>query len=198
MVLAPLPMLSGKRIGIFIDFSFEDLEVTYPKVRLEEEGAVVLIIGAHKVGTKYTGKFGYPVVSTHCIDEFKGPLDALILPGGFAPDYMRRNAAMLTMVSDMVAKEKPVASICHGPWMLCSARDASGAPVVRGRRATAFVAIKDDLVNAGAVWEDAPVVVDGALITARTPADLTPFCHAIIDATADPAAKCGIGLAFDT
>lgn len=109
-------------------------------------------------------------------------LDALVLPGGFAPDYMRRNERMLRVVVAMCAANKPVGAICHGPWMLCSARvPATGRPVVHGRRCTGFVAIKDDVINAGGVWEDAAVVVDGGLITSRTPNDLTPFCRAIID-----------------
>ncbi len=155
----------------------------YPKIRLEEERATVLLIGSKPAGTKYTGKHGYPCESTRHIDDVNvHELDALVLPGGFAPDYMRRSPPMLALIAALVAEAKPIAAICHGPWMLCSARNAAGAPVIAGRRCTSFVAIKDDVVNAGGRWEDAPVVVDGAIITSRTPADLTPFCHAVIDA----------------
>ena len=94
---------------------------------------------------------------------------------------MRRNVKMLEMIVTMAEAGKPVASICHGPWMLCSARMKDGSPVAKGIRATCFIAIKDDLINAGATFVDAPVVVDGPFITSRTPSDLTPFCHAIID-----------------
>lgn len=175
--------LVGKKVAIFCDFQFEDLELTFPKLRLEEEGCEVVVVGAHPAGTTYKGKHGYPVKSALCVDDFDvDGFDGLVLPGGFAPDYMRRNAAMLAAISRAVAAGKPCAAICHGPWMFCSARDADGAPVVRGRRCTAFVAIKDDVVNAGATWEDAPVVVDGPLISSRTPADLVPFCHALIAA----------------
>ena len=97
---------------------------------------------------------------------------------------MRRNEKMLDMVVKMVDVGKPVASICHAPWMLCSARRADGKPIAHGVRLTGFAAIKDDLINAGANFVDEPVVVDGPIITSRTPNDMTPFCHAIIDAVA--------------
>ena len=181
--------LAGRTIAIFCDFAFEDLEVMYPKIRLEEEGAKIIIVGGHDKGTKYTGKYGYPIKSDFKIDDVDvSTLDGLVLPGGFAPDYMRRNAGMLKAVVAMVDAGKPVASICHGPWMFCSARRSDGTPVIKGVRATCFTAIKDDLLNAGAIFVDEPVVVDGPIITSRTPADLTPFCHAIIDAVAARAA----------
>ena len=155
----------------------------YPKLRLEEEGAAVTVAGGHDAGTKYTGKYGYPCKSDATVSAVDArAYDALLLPGGFAPDYMRRNAKMLELVVAFADAGKPVASICHGPWMLCSARRADGSPVAKGIRATSFVAIKDDLINAGASFVDLPVVVDGPFITSRTPADLTPFVHAMIDA----------------
>lgn len=170
-------------VVIFVDFQFEDMEVMYPKIRFEEEGFRVLIVGGHPKGMKYTGKYGYPVVSDMQVDELTvDQVDALVLPGGFAPDYMRRNAKMLSIIVEMNNQKKPIAAICHGPWMLCSARLPDGKPVVNGRQATSFIAIKDDLVNAGAVWSDAAVVIDENLITSRTPADLTPFCRAVISA----------------
>ena len=109
--------LAGKTIGIFIDFQFEDLEVMYPKIRLEEEGANVVVIGAHPAGMKYAGKHGYPCKSSKGVDEMAADgadLDGLVLPGGFAPDYMRRSPRMLSIISGMVAAQKPVAAICHG------------------------------------------------------------------------------------
>ena len=175
--------LVGKRIAIFVDYTFEDVEVMFPKYRLEEEGAEVVIVGAHPAGTKYTGKHGYPLKSTTHISDL-GDVDGIVLPGGFAPDYMRRNPAMLAAIVAAVAADKTVAAICHGPWMYCSARLESGAPVVKGRRCTSFVAIKDDLINAGATFVDEPVVVDGPLISSRTPDDIVPFCHAIISRVA--------------
>ena len=176
--------LAGKTIGMFVDFAYEDLEVHYPLIRLREEGATVTLISIQPAGAmKYTGKYGYPCKSDKCIDDVSSSdLHALILPGGFAPDYMRRSGAMLKVVSEMVAAAKPVAAICHGPWMLCSARDADGAPVCKGVRVTGFTAIKDDVVNAGGIWCDEAVVNDRNVITSRTPNDLTPFCQAIIAA----------------
>jgi len=178
--------LKGQKVAIFCDFKFEDMEVMYPKVRLEEEGIQVVVVGVHPKGMKYTGKFGYPIKSDMCVTdaEFKHEdFDGLILPGGFAPDYMRRSKEMLEATVKMFEAGKPIAAICHGPWMLCSARTSSGDPIVKGRRATSFRAVKDDVINAGATFvDDETVVVDGNLITAQTPADLTPFCAAIIAA----------------
>jgi protease I len=114
-------------------------------------------------------------------DVSAADFDALVIPGGFSPDYMRRSKPMLELIVAMLDMAKPVAAICHGPWMFCSARNPqTGKPVCAGLRCTGFAAIMDDLINAGALWVDEPVVCDSNLITARTPADLTPFCHAII------------------
>lgn len=117
------------------------------------------------------------------IDDFNHEeYDALLLPGGFSPDYMRRNEKMLSSTVAMYEAGKPVAAICHGPWMMCSARKANGDPIIKGKRATCFCAIKDDVINAGAKYvSNESCVVDGNLITAQTPADLTPFCKAIIE-----------------
>ena len=114
--------LAGKTVGIFLDYSFEDMEAAYPMVRLAEAGAKVLLIGAHKAGTKYTGKHGYPLVSQATAAEVSADdLDALVIPGGFAPDYMRRSVEMKEIVRCMLEDQaKPVAAICHGPWVLCA------------------------------------------------------------------------------
>mmetsp|Transcript_5996 Transcript_5996/g.19495 ORF Transcript_5996/g.19495 Transcript_5996/m.19495 type:complete len:138 (+) Transcript_5996:409-822(+) len=132
---------------------------------------------------KYTGKYGYPIKSDAKVGDVNfAEVDGLIIPGGFAPDYMRRDKTMLTAVAYFARDgTKPLAAICHGPWLLCSARDDTKRPVVHRRECTSFYAIKDDLINAGADWQDKPVVVDGNIITSRTPDDLVPFCHAIID-----------------
>ena len=180
--------LTGRSVAILCDFAFEDMEVMYPKLRLEEEGVKIVVVGIHPAGMKYAGKYGYPIISHKCIndcsaDEFAG----LVIPGGFAPDYMRRNAAMRSFTTSMLEQGKPVAAICHGPWMLCSARRAAdNSPVAKGHTVTSFVAIKDDMLNAGAQWVDDAVVTsrvnNEVLITARTPNDLIPFCLTIIDA----------------
>jgi len=112
----------------------------------------VSVMGAHPAGIKYTGKYGYPVKSDLCVDNMSttdavASYDALLIPGGFAPDYMRRNQAMLDLTVAMADAGRVVASICHGPWMLCSARRTDGSPLAKGIRATCFSACKDDLIN---------------------------------------------------
>merc|ERR1712216_140794 len=152
-----------------------------------KEGATFTVAGTHPAGTKYTGKFGYPTVSNATIAEVNmAEHDGIIIPGGFAPDYMRRSEAMKTAIVDALKAGKPVAAICHGPWMFCSAKKDNGRPVIDGVKCTSFVAVKDDVENAGGIWEDSAVVVacsdmdgQGKIITSRTPNDLTPFCHAI-------------------
>ncbi|NOX54976.1 MAG: type 1 glutamine amidotransferase [Planctomycetes bacterium] len=170
-----MPELEGKRIGILLEQQYQELEVWYPLYRLREAGATVQLIGP-EAGKTYPSKLGYPATAdraaTECsTDEF----DALVIPGGFAPDFMRRTSAMTNLVAEMAAADKPVAAICHGVWMLCS------TPALRGRRATSFFAIKDDVTNAGAEWVDAEVVKDGNIITSRTPDDLPAFMRALID-----------------
>ena len=183
-----MPALSGRTVAILCDFTFEDMELMWPKMRLEEEGATVVVVGGHPAGTKYTGKYGYPVKSDKCADDVSADdFAALIIPGGFAPDYMRRVAKLCTLTTTMLEQGKPVAAICHGPWMFCSARRAAdNSPVIKGHSSTAFVAIKDDIINAGATWVDQPVCISRSfgelLITSRTPGDLIPFALAIIDA----------------
>ena len=196
--LAAQGRLIGKKIALFCDHKFEDMEVMWPKMRLEEEGAEVVVIGCHPAGTTYNGKFGYPMRSAKSIDDdgvaIAEQWDALVLPGGFAPDYYRRSAKMLTLTTAMAAAAKPIAAICHGPWMLCSARRADGTPLCTGHQVTAFSAIKDDVINAGATWMDQPVVVSAAkiggnteiIVTSRTPNDLVPWVRAIIDLIATP------------
>jgi len=164
-----------KRILLFAAPLYEDLELWYPKIRLEEEGHSCTVAG---LGEKsYQGKRGYPVTPDATVDQVE-PRDfhALVIPGGYAPDILRRSARVLQLTREIFEAGKPVAFICHAGWVPIS------AGIVRGKRGTSVGAIKDDLVNAGMQWEDAPVVVDGNLITSRTPADLPFFCKAIIAA----------------
>ena len=171
--------LSGKRVAIFAEDLYEDLELWYPLLRLKEEGAEVVVVGpGHAI--EHHGKYGYPVTVDKPIAAVDTEhLDALVVPGGYAPDRMRRHAGMVALVREMAQSGKIVAAICHGPWMLASAR------VVAGKTVTGFFAIKDDLVHAGANYRDAEVVVDGNLITSRKPADLPAFLRAIIAALGD-------------
>jgi deglycase len=154
---------------------YEDLELWYPKIRLEEEGARTIVAG---LGEKtYQGKRGYPVTVDANIDDLDArSFDGLVIPGGYAPDLLRRSPKVLSLTREIFEAGKPVAFICHAGWVPIS------AGIVRGKRGTSVGAIKDDLVNAGMRWEDSPVVVDGNLISSRTPADLPAFCKALIKA----------------
>lgn len=167
--------LTGKKIAILIENLYQDMEAYYPYYRLKEAGATVFFVGPEK-GSMYKSKHGYEAEAELGITEVSADeYDAVIIPGGFAPDYMRRNNGMVQFVKDMAHKGKIVAAICHAGWMLVS------ADVIRAKRVTAFYAIKDDMKNAGGDWEDAPVVKDGNIITSRTPDDLPSFLKTIID-----------------
>jgi deglycase len=167
--------LQGKTILFFAGPLYEDLELWYPKIRLEEEGARTVVAGT---GEKtYQGKRGYPLTVDTSVDEISSDqFDGLVIPGGYAPDIMRRSKKLLQLTREIFEAGKPVAFICHAGWVPIS------AGIVRGKRGTSVGAIKDDLVNAGLIWEDSPVVVDGNLISSRTPADLGVFCKALIAA----------------
>lgn len=166
--------LNGKRIAILVDNYYQEMEVWYPYFRFIEAGAEVVMVGA-KEGETYTSKLGYPAKSNMSYDQLRaGDFDGVVAPGGYAPDHIRRHPAAVRFVHDINAQGKLVAAICHGPWILCSAN------VLRGRKATCFFAIKDDVVNAGATYSDAAVVVDENLVTSRKPEDLPAFCAASI------------------
>jgi protease I len=164
------------RILILVERIYEDLELWYPKLRFEEAGHEVVLCGP-EAGKEYPSKHGYPAVSDVGAGEVRAQdFDALVIPGGYSPDHMRRTPAMVQLVKAFDEQRKPVAAICHAGWMLAS------AGILGGRRATSFASIRDDMVNAGARWEDGAVVVDGNLITSRTPKDLPDFCRAILQA----------------
>lgn len=166
--------LSGKRMLAFVGDIYEDLELWYPKLRVEEAGAAVVVAGP-KADTHYSGKHGYPCTSDAAIDEVKeSDFDALLVPGGFMPDKLRRDQTVLDLVKAFDASKKPLAAICHGGWIPIS------AGVYRGVRVTGSPGIKDDLVNAGATYVDAEVVVDGHHVTSRRPDDLPAFCRELI------------------
>jgi len=171
--------LTGKKIAILVDNAYQEMEVWYPLYRFQEAGAGVVTVGA-KAGETYTSKLGYPVKCDLSYDDAKpANFDAVIVPGGYAPNHIRRHPAANSFVKEMDAQGKVVAAICHGPWVLCSA-----GGMLKGRKATSFFAIKDDVVNAGAHWSDAEVVVDKNLVTSRKPEDLPAFCRATIEALA--------------
>jgi len=167
--------LKGKRIAILAEDMYEDLELWYPYYRLVEEGAEVKIIGPEAM--EYQSKHGYPVQADLSADKAKvDNFDGVVVPGGFAPDRLRRYPAILNLVQGVFEKGGIVASICHGAWVLIS------AGIMKGKRATCVSAIKDDLINAGAIYLDQEVVIDGNLITSRTPRDLPAYLPAIIAA----------------
>ena len=167
--------LSGRRVAVLAETQYEDMELWYPLLRLREEGAEVKVVGTGSAPS-YESKHGYPVKVDLAADEASADdFDAVVVPGGFAPDRMRRYPAVLDLVKGLWEQGKVVAAICHGPWVLVS------AGILDGRRATSFYAIKDDVINAGATWVDEPVTVDGTLVTSRVPSDLPEFMRAIID-----------------
>ena len=159
---------------ILIGPEYEDLEVWYPKLRLEEAGFAVPLAGIGDAS--YRGKHGYPAKADAHVREFRAEdLAGILAPGGWAPDKIRRDRTVLDLVRAVHDRGQLVATICHGPWILIS------AGIVRGRTLTSTVGIRDDLVNAGATWVDQPVVVDRNIISSRVPADLPAFGLAMVE-----------------
>jgi protease I len=168
--------LKGKNIAILIEDMFNVFEFWYPYYRLQEAGAAVTVVGSGRADM-FTGKPATECKADADADKVSAAdFDGVVIPGGYAPDMMRRFPAMVNLVRDIYAQGKPVAAICHAGWMLASAGVASG------KKLTSFFAVKDDMVNAGAEWVDQDVVVDGNLITSRTPDDLPAFMKAVIAA----------------
>jgi len=168
------PKLTGKKILMFVDDIYEDLELWYPKIRFVEEGAEVIVAGSYKMKV-YSGKHGYPCKSDASFEEINvGEFDALVIPGGFAPDKLRREKKVLDITRDVFNSGKLVAHICHAGWIPIS------AGIMKGYKCTSTPGIKDDLMNAGAEWFNEPVVIDRNMISSRNPGDLPEFCRAII------------------
>lgn len=166
--------LQGKKALVMIEDMYNDYEFIYPYYRLLEAGIDVQVVGP-EAGKTYVGKSGTSAKSTLSADQADaGKFDVLIIPGGYAPDHMRRHKSMVDLVRAMVEQDKVVAAICHAGWMLASAK------VLSGRKMTSFFAIKDDMVHAGAEWSDEEVVVDGKLVTSRTPDDLPAFMRSVL------------------
>jgi protease I len=172
--------LKNMKIAILAEDQYEDLELWYPLLRMKEAGAEVVVIGMPDLRT-YESKHGYPVnVSAVASEVSPDDFEAIIIPGGYAPDKMRRHQAMLDLVRGIYDQGKTVAMICHAGWVGIS------AGIVDGKRLTSTTAIRDDLVNAGAEWVDEEVVQDGNLITSRSPKDLPAFCKKIIETMQEP------------
>ncbi|MCP4190001.1 MAG: type 1 glutamine amidotransferase [Planctomycetaceae bacterium] len=169
-----LQPLQGKQILIFVGQIYEDLELWYPKLRLIEAGATVVVAGP-KAQENYAGKNGYPCDSDVAIaDVDTQQFDGLVVPGGFMPDKLRRDSRVLEIVQEFDNAEKLIAAICHGGWIPIS------AGVYRGVTVTGSPGIKDDLVNAGAIWRDEAVVIDRHFVSSRKPDDLPDFCRGIL------------------
>lgn len=168
--------LQGKRVAVLVEQQYQEMEVWYPVYRLREAGCKVVLVGPEAAQT-YPSKLGYPAKSDKGISQISAKdFDAVVVPGGFAPDFLRRTEAMIRFVSEMAEEGKIVAAICHGPWVLCSTQ------ALKARKATCFFAIKDDVINAGAKYMDAEVVRDANIITSRKPDDLPAFVVSIMQA----------------
>ena len=162
-----------KTVAILVGPDYEDLEVWYPKLRLEGAGFEAPLVGP--LGATFRGKHGYPApVERELASLDPANLAGVLAPGGWAPDKLRRDPQVLKLVRAVHERGGMVATICHGPWILIS------AGIVRGRRLTSTVGIRDDLVNAGATWVDEAVVVDGNIISSRVPKDLPGFGEAMV------------------
>ncbi len=166
--------LKGKKIVVLIEEIYNEHEYWYPKIRLQEAGAEVVTAGT-EAGKTYHSKVGVPAKADVAFSQVKADdFDGVVIPGGFAPDFMRRSPDCLKLINTLHDQGKMVAFICHAGWAAIS------AGIVRGKKATSYSSIKDDMVNAGALWQDAAVVQDGNLISSRTPADLPDFLRAVI------------------
>lgn len=167
--------LKGKHVAVLLEELYEDPEFWYPYYRFLEAGARVTAVSPEI--KEYKSKHGYPAKADLAAAAAKAEeFDAVIIPGGYSPDHMRRSKEMVSFLKEAYEKGKVIAAICHGPWMLASVGAA------KGRKVTAFISIKDDLINAGAEYVDEEVVRDGNVITSRTPKDLPAFCREIIAA----------------
>ncbi len=167
--------MAAKKIAILVDEMYQTLEIWYPYYRFKEADLEVNFVAA-EADKEYHSKEGYPCISEVAANKgTAGDYDCMVVPGGFAPDFMRRSANVIAFANEMVNLDKVIAAICHGGWLLCSTK------IYKGKKATCFMAIKDDIINAGAEYIDAECVVDGKLITSRKPDDLPAFCTAIMD-----------------
>jgi protease I len=173
--LLPQRPLDGIRILVLVGDDYEDLELWYPKLRIEEAGGHVVLAGSLQ-GRTYSGKHGYPCTSDAMIADMEAAdFHGIVIPGGWMPDKLRRDEKVLDLVREFAARGKLVAAICHGGWIPIS------AGVYRWVRVTGSPGIKDDLMNAGAIWEDTQVVVDRHFVSSRKPADLPAFMGAVVE-----------------
>lgn len=171
-----------KTAAILVEDLYQEMEVWYPAYRLREEGIKTVFVGTGK--PEYKSKMGYPVAAeAKAQDVTASQFDAIVIPGGYAPDILRRHDAVNRLVADMFNAGKVVSSICHGLWVCVS------AGILKGRTVTCFFAVKDDVINAGAKYVDQEVVVDGNLISSRKPDDLPAFMRETLKAIAAGGSK---------
>lgn len=171
--------LTDKKVIALVEDEFEDLELWYPILRLQEEGAIVHLVGK-EAGKKYIGKYGVPAVSEYAFTDIQADeYDAILVPGGWAPDKLRRYPEVIEFVRSMNEAKKPIGQICHAGWVLISANILDGVNV------TSTPGIKDDMTNAGSTWHDEAVVTDGHIISSRRPPDLPPYVKAFADKLAE-------------
>lgn len=167
--------LRNKKVIALVEHEFEDLELWYPILRLQEEGAEVHLVGK-EANKKYIGKYGVPAESAYAFSDINAnDYDAILVPGGWAPDKLRRYPEVISFIRIMNNAKKPIGQICHAGWVLISAN------ILQGKRVTSTPGIKDDMTNAGATWVDEAVTVDGHLISSRRPPDLPPYVKAFAD-----------------
>ena len=167
-------MAESRRVLVFAGPDYEDLELWYPKLRLEEAGFSVTLAGG-EAGASYRGKHGYPCTNDAAVGEVSADdFAAVVCPGGWMPDKLRRDPAALDLLRAFDAAGKPVAAVCHGGWLCCS------AGIYRGVTVTGSPGIRDDCVNAGATWVDEPVHVDRHHVTSRRPSDLPDFMRGLL------------------
>lgn len=171
--------LKDKKVIALVDTDFDDLEHWYPVLRLQEEGTQVDLAGPEANKT-YAGKAGVPATSDFAFGDVNAAdYDGIIIPGGWAPDKLRRYPEVIQLVQDMDKAKKPIGQICHAGWVLVSAN------ILQGKKVTSTPGIKDDLTNAGATWVNEPVVVDGHIVSSRRPPDLPPYMKAYTDKLAE-------------
>lgn len=163
-----------KTLLTFVEDVYEDLELWYPLLRLQEAGYEMRLAAPER--RSYSGKHGYPATSDLLLPDARSQdFAGLLIPGGFMPDKLRRDPKVLSLTREFFEQGKLVAFICHGGWIPISAK------ILKGKRATGSLGIKDDLENAGAIWVNEPVVMDGNLVSSRTPRDLPAFGKAMVD-----------------
>lgn len=173
--------LQQKKVLTLVDQAFEDLELWYPIYRLQEEGAHVDIAGLEANKT-YVGKYGVPATSDYAFTEVQAEdYDAILVPGGWAPDKLRRYPDVIQLIQKMDADRKTIGQICHAGWVLIS------ADILKGKQVTSTPGIKDDMTNAGATWVDQPVIVDGHIVSSQRPPDLPSYGQALVDALTEQA-----------